>query len=236
MIPGGVTTGDGQGGFSDVDSLTPVASHVVGYRSWFLAEDTGLDPEPITVGARSKTVVTWSDAARGRPRGALCGITHRGYMWGDGINVAECGRVAPVWSTVNDDYEARQKWNHHRATHKAASPPIQDCGCGFWAYTATERTVTNVWGVIHGWGRIVAGPKGFRCQYARIVALYVDAPGANASTPTPMSLNHRERRREAVAACYPSVTMFDDLDAMIATHPATDLSAMLGLDDEHDDG
>lgn len=229
MIPyGPASSGAGQEGFSDADSVTPVAAHVVGYRSWFLAEGSGMDPEHITEGSRNKAIVTWSDAARGRPRGALCGITHRGYVWGDELNVAECGRVAPAWATLDD--EARQKWDHHQATHKAQAPPIQDCGCGFWAYTKNERASGMIAGVIHGWGRIVAGPKGFRCQYARIVALFIDAPGAAASTPTDAALLHRERRRAAVAACYPSAQMFDTVADMVATYPATDLSAMLGLD------
>ncbi len=84
------------------------------------------------------------------------------FEWQSGINTARC---------MNDD------------THV---PPVEwdektgaECGCGFWAYWQPNQHEMSggragtlpVLGVIEGTGRIVIGTKGFRSQYAKIIAV-----------------------------------------------------------------
>jgi hypothetical protein len=55
------------------------------------------------------------------------------------------------------------------------------CGCGVWAYWKLDSGDVNrfsptsrglpVLGIIEGYGRVLLGEKGFRCQKAKIVAL-----------------------------------------------------------------
>lgn len=221
MATPGAVPSSGMDGFSN-DDLGPVAAHVVGYRSWFVSDSGGgnNDPERIDNGGRIAKNVPWSWSPMNRPRGALCGITNRGWVWGDGLNVADCGRVMPAWTNILNDPEAREKWTNYQRDHKATPIPVQSCGCGFWAYTEPTVKTTAVWGVIHGWGRIIIGPRGFRCQYARIVALTITGHGNDDEAIT--------KRRGDVGVCYPSVVQYDVVDDMIRDHPATDLRALIG--------
>lgn len=88
-------------------------------------------------------------------RGLLRSIYQTDFRWGPGKNISECGRKTQPY---------------------AHSQPVDDCMCGFWAYTNGSSHYVTVagpaaFGMIEGWGHIVIGPYGFRAQYARIVAL-----------------------------------------------------------------
>jgi hypothetical protein len=228
MIPlppsggGGPGANSGMVGFHHTAPPEPVAQHLVGYRAWTVNITNAIDPQGrILEGKR--------DSFARKIRGGLYGLTHSAYLWGE-TNTAECGRQKPNLiqgaSSTHEDY-VRKAWDKYLADHANAIPPIQSCGCGFWAYADARYVPARpfVWGVIHGWGRMVAGPKGFRCQHARIVAVSV----------TGQSDETLEQVRREILVCYPHVALFDDVDAMMNTYPATDLRALVGNDLGDDD-
>jgi hypothetical protein len=101
------------------------------------------------------------NADQGWPVVPLTGMT--GYAWTDGVLEALCGNgydhVPPV-ETLPDG-RGRD-------------------GCGFWAYWSMTELAGNtfsgsgglpVLGVIQGYGRVLLGELGFRCQRAKIIAL-----------------------------------------------------------------
>jgi hypothetical protein len=60
------------------------------------------------------------------------------------------------------------------------SPPTKTCTCGIYALNKWEPSHPKklrpwqseaITGLIHGWGHIVIGSKGFRAQYAKPIAL-----------------------------------------------------------------
>ena len=99
--------------------------------------------------------------------------------------------------------------------------PAPECSCGFWAYWqdpiffgawngnhfSTPRFAVNesdvpVCGIIDGWGRTLAGPKGFRSEKAKITALLV--PPAY---------------KEQAAAAQPQAMIYTSMRAMTGEHP-----------------
>lgn len=61
-------------------------------------------------------------------------------------------------------------------------PPVEPCGCGFYAYwTHTVRDLglagVQVMGAVEGFGHTLIGDDGFRCERARIIALHVPPDG-----------------------------------------------------------
>ncbi len=85
------------------------------------------------------------------------------------------------------------------------------CSCGFWAYfdgTNAYKDTVSVTGIIEGYGRVVAGTRGFRAEKARIVALV--RPGAK----------HVDALRFAkVEHVYPDVPVYDRRVDALAAHP-----------------
>lgn len=63
--------------------------------------------------------------------------------------------------------------------HRKGQVPQKNCSCGIYALKDSETKYVfhlssfnpSLLGVIEGWGRFVEGEKGFRVQYAKIVAL-----------------------------------------------------------------
>ncbi len=109
--------------------------------------------------------------------------------WQPGQNEATCSvqPSMPVISSAWDDIA----WvngvptrisdippEHQPIKHQ---PPEESCGCGFWAYWDLENNNPSyhgiaVCGIIEGTGRVLIGEKGFRCQYAEVIALHVPYP------------------------------------------------------------
>lgn len=121
--------------------------------------------------------------------------------WFDGSNHAAC---APPTGEVS---------RGHRA-------PDPDCECGFYAYgtiAAAQRTrnMRYVQAVVSCWGRVVAGTRGVRSEFARIDALWL-APTVPAWL------------RQAIARRYPSARLFSDADEMLAEYPLTILDSYDG--------
>lgn len=202
-------------GYSAVQPPAPVAAHLVGYRTWRLTTE-GAAPRPL----HTPALISGFGRA-GVVIGGLHGTFRTQYRWGDGTNTAQCLSAVRSTSGTLIEHEA---WLRAQRLHEATPLPRQ-CGCGLWAMSKScndFRAGDGIVGVVHGWGRIVAGPRGFRAQHARIVALAaIEYLGAGDA----------ERLRDAVQTCYPSPHWFGDAAAMMHTHPATDLAPLLG-DDE----
>jgi hypothetical protein len=113
--------------------------------------------------AGSVTGVRWwqlLDPGRrpGEPPGPDAVLHGARDVWVPGENRAVCGGVFG--------------WQEE-AAHKA---PVEDCGCGFWAYWKQSAASPvggkcQVLGVVEGYGTTLIGELGFRCEKARILAL-----------------------------------------------------------------
>jgi hypothetical protein len=114
------------------------------------------------------------------------------HGWSDGPNTARC-RVT-----------------HGDQIHDVPDP---ECTCGFYAYASARAAdeyphARHVLAVVACWGRVIAGTRGIRAQYARIEGVW-------------MSGKVPDYLRRAVAARYPSVDVCSDLDELSTRHPAT---------------
>lgn len=112
--------------------------------------------------------------------GHLTGITFR-QTWSPGENVARCFRTTTALSDTPRQDDWFTGWppiQYTQLDHRRPDPckGIElGCGCGFWSYEWTGMSTyagnDTVTGVIAGYGRMCAGPKGFRAEKARIIAL-----------------------------------------------------------------
>lgn len=116
--------------------------------------------------------------------------------WTDGVNTARC--------------RSASRPGPGQSEHLVVDP---DCTCGFYAY-ANEHAAAeyphsrHVLVVVAGWGRIVAGTRGLRGQYARIEAIWMSA-----TVPQTLTATVTER--------YPSAVVYSDKATMLAEHPPT---------------
>lgn len=90
--------------------------------------------------------------------------------WHEGVNEARCLSTDVAMGGVVA-----------RSRHRGHPAPAEGCSCGFWAYWHLAAAPyfgasPEFAGVIEGWGRCLIGSRGFRCQYARVVAVAVAAP------------------------------------------------------------
>lgn len=106
----------------------------------------------------------------------LCSVAQAGAHWSDGVCKAECLdsslSVMRVWAQVifsEDCYG-----NRHEA-------PGADCSCGIYATLSLEHLnrqygdeAKNIVAVIAAEGQTIIGTRGFRTQYARVVAYWCD--------------------------------------------------------------
>ena len=99
------------------------------------------------------------------------------FQWNGTTNTAECLKFHKALQEV-----PTMKGMEHPV-------PMKECSCGFWAYydpngqyMSTVGTDTNALfafeGIVKSWGKVIAGPRGFRAQYAKIVAICVQFPVA----------------------------------------------------------
>jgi hypothetical protein len=128
----------------------PVATTFHGFRAFMI--DDGADP---------------SKYGHTSEAGLLRSVYMTHHAWAPGVNVARChstgmGKNLPL---------------HGGATEGQTPKAMQDCMCGFWAYTGGQHYLTvpghAAFGVIEAWGRMVIGPAGFRAEKGRIVAVCV---------------------------------------------------------------
>lgn len=168
---------------------------------------------PLAIGV-VRGIRTWSTSAlvcsNREPDGVLRGM--RNWHWRPGENVAQC--------------LARVDWTHLYSSQRGlldvdlAANPCRGievtCECGFYAYWADRyvQSILSVAGVIEGYGRTVIGPRGFRCEKARILAL---APRYD-DVRLPMGLLGDRYR----------VPTFETVDDMLAEFPPDDASEVVG--------
>lgn len=115
--------------------------------------------------------------------------------WVDGSNHARC-RV------VTDDPE-----------HETPDP---ECTCGFYAYASARAAdeyphARHVLAVVACWGRVIAGSRGVRAEYARIEGIW-------------MSPKVPDYLRQAVAVRYPSASVRGDVDELLHDHEPSALT------------
>lgn len=226
----------------------PVAGSVVGVRLF------GLSPSP-------------PERAFPTTPLRLTGVTYR-TTWHPGTNTATCGSgaLARAAGRLRAAVTGTEPPAGPTADEEAEHLLDPECGCGFWAYTARPGDKVDlvygtnghpVIGVVEAWGRMVIGPRGFRAQHARILALAfpdVTTPDAAAllrewtselqfhvrktlrgsgflRTPGPpvpqFPWGGNAAHQARVAASYPDVAIFPDEPSMLAEYPLSDLSGLL---------
>ncbi len=133
----------------------------------------------------------------------------QGRLWRPGTNTAECyGRHAVMLRVLDD-----------RLAGTGIATPTHSverwCTCGLYSWRQPDRIrmrQDKVAGVVESWGRVLIGERGYRAQYARVVALC----GPRASNDgRPCAAGPLHEKRVATAAQY-SVPYFETLDDAIA--------------------
>jgi hypothetical protein len=109
------------------------------------------EPEPVDVEALQVTVEPYIGYRgwvlhRSGSFPSLRPITNGGRGWRPGVNVAQC--------------------------HTGHLAPNPGCGCGLWAYDDPWKVTGDVLGVVVGWGVLIRGDYGMRCEKAQIAALF----------------------------------------------------------------
>lgn len=150
----------------------------------------------------------WSIAADGL-RGA------QGRLWRPGTNTTECYGRHAVMLRVLDDLLAGE------GIAMPAHSVERWCTCGLYSWRQPDRIrlrQDKVAGVVESWGRVLIGERGYRAQYARVVALC----GPRASDDGLRSSGHARaagpllEKRVATAEQY-GVPYFETLDDAV-TH------------------
>ncbi len=92
------------------------------------------------------------------------------------------------WGLVNPNHAEcmRLKLAPNVSYEGHGEVPELGCGCGFYAYgwrddSNSETTVHMVGGVVAGWGNLELHERGFKCDVAKILALFAPTP----RTPPP---------------------------------------------------
>ncbi|WP_375503031.1 hypothetical protein [uncultured Jatrophihabitans sp.] len=93
--------------------------------------------------------------------------------------------------------------------------PDPDCRCGFYAYAdehaaAQFPEARHVLAVVKCWGRVVAGTRGLRCQYAAVEGLWMDD-------------RVHEALARAVVSNYPTLRRYATREQMLDRHPLDQL-------------
>lgn len=139
----------------------------------------------------------WLDSHLSLPPGLfLNGARGR---WEPGVNRAVCGMGIS-----------------HRA-------PDRDCGCGFWAYWRLgdqQVAQPHIPALVKGYGKVIQGPKGFRCETAEILALVVPF-FLHPADGTHLALELEQVYR---------VPVYTSLDALLEQHHAPESQPPLGDD------
>lgn len=132
------------------------AGAVIGYREWLLMPRS---PDPAALYSITRQAIM-PEAGSGRPAARR----HQRWPLGE-THEAGCGNPSS------------------RGGPDGACGGLEGCACGFYVWNAAgrlgaagrkgyaEQTSYLVPGVIAGWGRVSLHEKGFRCRYAKVVAL-----------------------------------------------------------------
>jgi hypothetical protein len=151
----------------------------------------------------------------------ICGDGLRGWSqperWVDGWQEARClrayapGHIEPCGHPVG--------LHCQHGFHARVGVPLSDVPL------LRDTTYERVIGIAEGAGPSVVGPRGFRAQRARIVALSLPLE----VVAPPMSLTPRpwQSMRRAIIGSYPSALVYPSLGDMLAAHPLSDTSGLL---------
>jgi hypothetical protein len=168
-----------------------------------------------------------------------------------GIGVAES--IEPVWETDEGGLHRCVGWSWEidgvfgiyqgfpEKLYKSvldADHDASDCKHGFYAYqvgTLDWGNALNVSGIIHASGKIAFGPRGFRAEKAKIVALFQPVTAERIREEDYKSSQYvsvreafdRAARKSAVSDDvferiswrYPSIPIYNDIDQMLADFP-----------------
>jgi hypothetical protein len=164
--------------------------------------------------------LTGMRAWRVQPDGELVSPIYSRHIWRPGENVA--GHGDGGFAKVPAHTEC----------------PTRECSAGFYAYHAEDYWYANdhgkasytsmqpwISGLIAGWGRVVNGPKGFRCGKATVMALClpVHQPESWATLPQISTWGSWDAWAEFVAGeiqrRFPIVPIFDSVESMLARIP-----------------
>lgn len=164
--------------------------------------------------------------------------TGRTLTRADGTKFAEFERIFKGWAWSNPDTgetgltttEPTPVYGNSTTT----GHDLTECQCGLHGFFrgsidfAYDKNAVN--GIVRAFGRMRLGPKGFRAQFAEVVALYVpdEHPAGSDKKPTTheglaAGLRHASKplppgRVEAISGRYPALPIYSDLDDMLAMH------------------
>ena len=207
------------GGISGFETRQLVPAAFCGFRSWQFRE---LGGQP--VGVQS--------------------VTYH-YDWVPGVNTATCMRR----TTAGVLYGAPM----------CKGLVSIDCGCGFWAFTGSPQQWFGgegprhpsggyAWtcGTVEGYGRVVLGPKGFRCEKAIVTAFVRPRAFVSSWGPTDeethvfgddpdmvMQGRHAAARLKAERAytflreAFPITPIFESVEEMLTVVELSDTTALL---------
>lgn len=133
-------------------------------------------------------------------------------------------------TTYFDEEPARDFGNSDDEAHTPAG-----CKCGFHGYLRGSMDYAKysdaVSGVVRAWGTLVLGERGFRAQFAEIVALYIPTPGGDSAggfsvdrQKTPWAWMKGTALSEGLVGRVLQryrVPYFTSLDAMLSEFPTT---------------
>ena len=117
----------------------------------------------------------------------LFSIYKAGINWPIGRRLeAKCIQPSSIWAGLKGNNMFATKVAHlsHSAEEKLPEhqPPYDECTCGIYALNSflTEGEIRPwqsdaIVGVVLLWGHVLEGDRGYRAQYAKVVALWMDS-------------------------------------------------------------
>jgi hypothetical protein len=143
--------------------------------------------------------------------GRLTGVFHT-QVWHPGENLARCRHDGGV---VERRPDGRIVVRTPSAREIGAEHGLGGCTCGFYAYYSQDpyATTRRLSGVVEGYGRVVLGAAGFRCEKARILALLLPDDRA--------AVDRAQLDLARIRAAYPDVQFFAHKEDMLAACPPT---------------
>jgi hypothetical protein len=175
--------------------------------------------------------------------------------WQPGVNIAGCLAPesaytprplagyynGPAYATSTGQLVSVATGYHYRNT-----TPDPTCTCGFYAYWNRTHChlrpveIFPVTGVIEGYGRVLIGDLGFRCQKARILGLHIIHPAEFLRPTIVRFLKHLELITDQIITDHRSLTcaqvktafgnrygvpLYPSVDELLVAHPlSTDYS------------
>lgn len=99
---------------------------------------------------------------------------------------------------------------------------IADCNCGFYGFFNGSLDYADdhrASGIVEGFGMVNVGTRGFRASKARVIALYMPPEASPDAEGKVSSWKLHPGSTEKVAANYPDVPMYSDLNRMLFDFP-----------------